>query len=591
VTVTGVDDHQNDGPRKYTIAVGIGSSGDSRYAGFDPADVSVTNLDDEPGLLITGGDDNVVTSEGGLQATFTVRLNSKPSDTVRLPLSSSDAGEGTVSPAELEFGPTDWNTPQTVTVTGVDDAMADGVQAYTVVLGALVSNDAAYAGLDPPDLAAHNRDDDFQAVVLKLLSTDSCGFPNRGGMAADGFGTLYVLLFCNSQLAVISSSDGGATFTAPVNIPDSADLGGDIAITAGAGGAVYVGFEVPGFGLMLTASHDSGVTWSQRALLTASGGNVRLAAGGQTVIATTTNPNGSTSIMMRSNDGGRSFAAPRQFDAQAIDVAVSPDGQTVWVPELSNANKLHGSSDGGATFADFGTLDLTFGPYAFGPRHLFQGGTFMQVVTLSDTTMVRTITNPSNPGQVFSVAVDSAETATMLQQANDGNHTEAVRFTESGTPASPLASGAPASEASPPVSGAPASGGWIEHAASGPPDPMTVMNVAVAACTSVPPKASGMPASIVTTSDAPAGQEPRQSAGARYQRVSWFASTSSLYGTAAPPVVTWMKGLVSPVIARRFVNTSGTWNLSATGDVGALTATVSAPVVTGILSGARAGSP
>jgi hypothetical protein len=437
VTVTGVDDHQNDGPRKYTIAVGIGSSGDSRYAGFDPADVSVTNLDDEPGLLITGGDDNVVTSEGGLQATFTVRLNSKPSDTVRLPLSSSDAGEGTVSPAELEFGPTDWNTPQTVTVTGVDDAMADGVQAYTVVLGALVSNDAAYAGLDPPDLAAHNRDDDFQAVVLKLLSTDSCGFPNRGGMAADGFGTLYVLLFCNSQLAVISSSDGGATFTAPVNIPDSADLGGDIAITAGAGGAVYVGFEVPGFGLMLTASHDSGVTWSQRALLTASGGNVRLAAGGQTVIATTTNPNGSTSIMMRSNDGGRSFAAPRQFDAQAIDVAVSPDGQTVWVPELSNANKLHGSSDGGATFADFGTLDLTFGPYAFGPRHLFQGGTFMQVVTLSDTTMVRTITNPSNPGQVFSVAVDSAETATMLQQANDGNHTEAVRFTESGTPASP----------------------------------------------------------------------------------------------------------------------------------------------------------
>jgi hypothetical protein len=432
VTVTGVDDHNADGSRQYTVAVGAASSADPRYAALDPPDVAVTNLDDEPGLLITGGD-GIVTSEGGAQATFTVRLNSKPTDTVRLPVSSTDTGEGTVSAAELTFGTADWNTPKTVTVTGVDDVAADGTQAYTIVLGAITSNDASYAGLDPADLAAHNRDDDYQPVALKLLSTDTCGFPIRGGIAADSFGTMYVLLFCNSKLSVISSSDGGVTFTSPVLIPDSSDLGGDLLLAAGGGGLVYVAFEVPGFGLMLTTSRDGGATWSQRTQLMATAGNVHLSAGGQTVVATATTPTGASAAMVRSTDGGRSFSTPRLFDAFTVDVDVSSDGQTVWVPELGGNNKLHGSMDAGATFSDFGNIDLTFGPFDFGPRHLFQtGGAFLQIVNLNDTTMVRTVTNNNQSGQSFSIVVDGTETATLLQLSADSNHTEAIRFSEMG---------------------------------------------------------------------------------------------------------------------------------------------------------------
>ena len=39
--------------------------------------------------------------------------------------------EGTVAPASLDFGPTNWNVPQTVTVTGVDDLRADGHASRT----------------------------------------------------------------------------------------------------------------------------------------------------------------------------------------------------------------------------------------------------------------------------------------------------------------------------------------------------------------------------------------------------------------------------------------------------------------------------
>ena len=50
--------------------------------------------------------------------------------------------EGTVSPATLTFTPANWNTAQTVTVTGVDDAVDDGDIAYTIVTAPATSSDA-----------------------------------------------------------------------------------------------------------------------------------------------------------------------------------------------------------------------------------------------------------------------------------------------------------------------------------------------------------------------------------------------------------------------------------------------------------------
>jgi hypothetical protein len=55
---------------------------------------------------------------------------------VVIPVASSDTTEGTVSASSLTFTAADWNVPQTVTVTGVDDLVDDGDIAYNVVLGA-----------------------------------------------------------------------------------------------------------------------------------------------------------------------------------------------------------------------------------------------------------------------------------------------------------------------------------------------------------------------------------------------------------------------------------------------------------------------
>jgi hypothetical protein len=55
---------------------------------------------------------------------------------VTIALSSSDTTEGTVGPASLTFTTANWQTPQTVTVTGADDALVDGPITYTIVTAA-----------------------------------------------------------------------------------------------------------------------------------------------------------------------------------------------------------------------------------------------------------------------------------------------------------------------------------------------------------------------------------------------------------------------------------------------------------------------
>jgi hypothetical protein len=86
-------------------------------------------------------------------------LTSQPTGDVTIGLSSS-SGEGQVSVASVTFTAANWNVAQTVTVTGQDDAIDDGDQAYTIMTAAATSSDANYTGLDAADVALTNTDND-----------------------------------------------------------------------------------------------------------------------------------------------------------------------------------------------------------------------------------------------------------------------------------------------------------------------------------------------------------------------------------------------------------------------------------------------
>lgn len=158
VTVTAVDDSIAQGTHTATTTH-TASSADVNYNGISVASV-VTTVTDNDTAGITVGALSGNTNEQAATGTFTVVLTSQPTADVTIGVTSDDTSEGTVSPSSLTFTALNWNVPQTVTVTGVDDSTVDGNVTYHVVLAAAVSADSNYNGLNPSDVTVVNNDND-----------------------------------------------------------------------------------------------------------------------------------------------------------------------------------------------------------------------------------------------------------------------------------------------------------------------------------------------------------------------------------------------------------------------------------------------
>jgi hypothetical protein len=101
----------------------------------------------------------LTTTEAGAEATVEVSLASAPLQDVVISLVSSNTAEGTVSPASLTFTSANWDTAQTVTISGVEDSIDDGDQAYAIQFS-VTSTDLLYEGLALTDLSVTNVDND-----------------------------------------------------------------------------------------------------------------------------------------------------------------------------------------------------------------------------------------------------------------------------------------------------------------------------------------------------------------------------------------------------------------------------------------------
>ena len=168
--MTGVNDDLDDGDVAYTIVTAAATSADAKYNGINAADVSVTNTDNDAAGITVTPTSGLTTTEALGTATFTVVLTSQPTADVTIGLSPSDPTEGTVSSPSLTFTPANWNIAQTVTVTGADDVLDDGNVAYTIVTAAANSADLIYNGIDAPDVAVTNTDNDAAGIIVTPTS-------------------------------------------------------------------------------------------------------------------------------------------------------------------------------------------------------------------------------------------------------------------------------------------------------------------------------------------------------------------------------------------------------------------------------------
>lgn len=156
VTVTGVDDDIVDGAKQFDITLETNN-------GYAPNKVlSFENYDNETREIIVSKL-IVSTTENGGSDTFTVSLSKEPTGTtsvyiesLNIDLISSAASEVAVSPSLLTFTTANYSTPQTVTVTGVDDQYNDGNQNYYIK----VSGSGDYADSSLIKLIIGNNLDD-----------------------------------------------------------------------------------------------------------------------------------------------------------------------------------------------------------------------------------------------------------------------------------------------------------------------------------------------------------------------------------------------------------------------------------------------
>ncbi|HEX4406725.1 MAG TPA: hypothetical protein VH560_17925, partial [Polyangia bacterium] len=444
VTITGVEDEVGDGAQPYTIVTAPAVSVDPSYAGLDADDLPLTNLDDDPSLVLAGIDD-VVTSEDGTQATFTVRLYTAPTSVVTVPLSSTNVGEGTVSPPSLTFSAANWSVPQPVTVTGVDDTVADGPQRYVIALGPLASDDARYAGLVPASVVAFNRDNDLEAVGgISVNGAAYCELtdpldqssikeaPNQAPVAVDALGAMYAVAVCDGALALMTSPDGGKTIAGPIPIPGATEFAGTFAVAADRGRA-WVAFE-DYRGLHLTRTTDAGQTWSTLRTLTSDAPDLlRLATARDTVVIVGTDSSMTSvtgSLVFVSQDGGLSFAQQPDVAGQMTALALSSDGASMWL--VDDNHDLLRSLDGGATFTiEATTTDVPLQCcYIAGTHDLY----FIQQEEVTRTNLGDGANDGSfagTAGPALGVAIDDTDIVHIFSAGSNG--LAASRFGTDGT--------------------------------------------------------------------------------------------------------------------------------------------------------------
>ena len=183
-------------------------------------------LSPAPGIAVAPT--NLTTSETGGAASFTVVLTRRPTAPVRIDLSPSLAGEGTLSATTLVFDGSNWNVPQTVTVTGVDDGANDGNRTYSVSLAPAISADTLYDALDPADVTVTNTAyvppgpvataDGYDVLEGNVLAVPGGGAAGGGGVLGNdaspaGQPLSAVVLQPPARGTVSLQPDGSFTYT------------------------------------------------------------------------------------------------------------------------------------------------------------------------------------------------------------------------------------------------------------------------------------------------------------------------------------------------------------------------------------------
>ncbi len=150
-----------------TIAIDKAAS-DIAFSNLANEIISVTTLDnDEANFTVSVS--SIAITEGNTEQ-FTVVLTSQPESNVVFDISSTDTDIAFLSDSQLTFEPSNYNIPQTITVTCPEDAnLTDETTSITVAVNATESNDL-FDALSKEIIAVNTTDDDNAGYTISSNS-------------------------------------------------------------------------------------------------------------------------------------------------------------------------------------------------------------------------------------------------------------------------------------------------------------------------------------------------------------------------------------------------------------------------------------
>ncbi len=124
-------------------------------------------------------------TENAGTGTFSIVLDTQPTSNVVFDISSNDTAEASVSPAQLTFTNVNWNIPQSITITGIDDNDNGNDAAIITIAVNDASSDDAFDTIDNQtvNVTLTDEDDNLPVFTAPKLLEDLAGASNSSSFS------------------------------------------------------------------------------------------------------------------------------------------------------------------------------------------------------------------------------------------------------------------------------------------------------------------------------------------------------------------------------------------------------------------------
>ena len=211
-----------------TFTLTHGASGAGEYRGLSAVLEGTVDDDDMGGIGVTVHPMSLDVNEGG-GGSYTLVLDVQPTGNVRIDIASGDTSAVTVNRSSVTFSSSNWNTPQTVTVSGVNDADSEdetGTITHTIDAGGTATE---FGTVTINDVTVTTSDDDTAGVRVSPTSLSI----TEGGSRAY---TLRLNTQPSANVTINVSSDNTDVTASPAMLtftPDNWSRPQTVTVTAG----------------------------------------------------------------------------------------------------------------------------------------------------------------------------------------------------------------------------------------------------------------------------------------------------------------------------------------------------------------------